>query len=100
MRSCSSSVLVQETAEQVRPVHLSWMILGDAARTGWVRRLQPQRPVRALLVVALHVDAQDPIPVPSPDDQQPVQALATHRGTVRTQRSAGACALGACTGSP
>jgi hypothetical protein len=79
MRSCSSSILVQETAEQVTPVHLSWMILSDAARTGWVWRLQPQRPVWAMLVVVLHVDAQDPIQVPSPDDQEPVQALGTHR---------------------
>jgi hypothetical protein len=50
MRSCSSSVLVEQTAEQVTPVHLGWVILGDDPGTGWVWRLQPQRSVRAVLV--------------------------------------------------
>jgi hypothetical protein len=75
MRSCSSLVLMQQPAEQVTPVHLDWMILGDDPWTGWVWGLKPQRPVRAMPVVVLDIDAEDPIKVPSPDDQQPVQAL-------------------------
>jgi hypothetical protein len=78
MRSCSSSVLVEQTAEQVTAVHLGWVILGAGPGTSWVWRLQMQRPVRAVLVVVLHVDAQDPIQVALPDDQQPVQALDTN----------------------
>jgi len=54
------------------------VILGVDPGTGWVWRLQPQRSVRAVLVVVLHVDAQDPIQVALPDDEQPVQALGTN----------------------
>ncbi len=42
MRSCSSLVLVQETAEQVTPVHLRWMILGDGRGVPEVGRLDPR----------------------------------------------------------
>jgi hypothetical protein len=96
MRSCSSLVLVQETAKQVTPVHQLWTILGGGPWTGWIWRLQPQRPVRAMSVVVLHVDPQDLIQMPLPDDQQPVHALGTHRAnpTFRV-----AFALGACTGA-
>ncbi len=68
----------RRTPEQVTPVHLRWMILGDGPWTGWSWRLQPQRPVRAMPVVVLRVDTRDPIQMPLPDDQQPVQALGTH----------------------
>ena len=79
MRSCSSLVLVQETAEQVTPVHLRWTILSHDPWTGWIWRLWQQRPVRSMPVVVVRIDAQDPIQMPLPDDQQPVQALGTHR---------------------
>jgi hypothetical protein len=78
MRSCSSSVLVEEAAEQVASAHPGSVLLADDAGTGrWIRRLQSERPVQAIPVVVLNVDAQDLLHVASPDDQQPVQALGT-----------------------
>jgi hypothetical protein len=60
MRSCSSSVLVYESAEQVTPVYLGGMILaGKGWFDGWIRRLQPERPVWAMGVVVLDVDPKD-----------------------------------------
>jgi hypothetical protein len=57
MRSCSSSVLVHESAEQVAPVDLGRLILADEGRfDGWIRRLQPERPVRPMGVVMLDID--------------------------------------------
>ena len=86
MRSCSSSVLVRESAEQVAPVDLGLRILASEGRfDSWIRRLQPERPVRAVGVVALDVDPQHLLKVAAADDQQPVQALGP---TVRIQRSA------------
>jgi len=80
MRSCSSSVLVYESAEQVTPVYLGRMILaGKGWFDGWIRRLQPERPVWAMGVVVLEVDPKDLLEVAAPDDQQPVQALGPDR---------------------
>jgi hypothetical protein len=59
-------------------VHLGWVILGDDSGTGWTWRLQPQRSVRTVLVVVLHVDTQGPIQVALPNDEQPVQTLGTN----------------------
>ena len=59
-------------------MHLGWVILGDDCGTGWTWRLQPQRSVRTVLVVVLHVDTQGPIQVALPDDEQPVQTLGTN----------------------
>jgi hypothetical protein len=79
MRSCRSLVLVQETAEQVTAVHPAPPILGEDPQTGGtIRWLQSKRSVRAMLVAVLHVDAENLIQVPPPDDQQPVQALDAH----------------------
>jgi hypothetical protein len=80
MRSCSLSVLVYESAEQVTPVYLGRMILaGKGWFDGWIRRLQPERPVWAMGVVVLDIDVEDLLEVAAPDDQQPVQALGAHR---------------------
>ena len=76
MRSCSLSVLVHETTEEitsvdsVRPIHAS-----ERRPNGRIRRLQPERPVRTVGVVMLHVDAQHLLKVAAAEDQQPVQAL-------------------------
>jgi hypothetical protein len=79
MRSCRSLVLVQETAEQVTAVHPAPLVLGHRPETDRrIRWLQSKRPVRAMLVVVLHVDAENLIQMPPPDDQQPVQALDAH----------------------
>jgi hypothetical protein len=49
MRSCSSSVLVQETAEQVASVDSGWWMAADEGHSsGWIRRLKLQRPVGAM----------------------------------------------------
>jgi hypothetical protein len=70
MRSCSSSVLVQETAKQITSVHSTPPILGYAPETGGrIRRLQPKRSVRAVLVVVLNVDSEHLVRVSPPDDQ-------------------------------
>ena len=59
MRSRSSLVLVEQAAKWVASAHLALPILGDVQLGGWIRCFQAQRPVRAVLVVVLHVDAQD-----------------------------------------
>jgi hypothetical protein len=60
MRSCSSPVLVEQAAEKIASVYLALPVLsGDAQLGGWIRRFQAQRPVRAVLVVVLDVDAKD-----------------------------------------
>jgi hypothetical protein len=52
MRSCSSPVLVQEAAEQVASTYPALLIChADGGQTdAWVRRFQPKRLVRAMLV--------------------------------------------------
>src|SRR4029450_8514426 len=80
MRSCSSSVLVYESAEQVTPVYLGGMILaGKGWFDGWIRRLQPERPGGGVGVVVLDIDPKDLLEVAAPDEQQPVQALGAYR---------------------
>jgi hypothetical protein len=46
---------------------------------GWVRRFQPQRPVRTMPVVVLDVNPERLLQMRSPNDQQPAQALGTDR---------------------
>jgi hypothetical protein len=59
MRSCSLSVLVHESAQQVAPVDLGRLILAAEGRfDSGIRRLQPERPVWAMGVVVLAVDPQ------------------------------------------
>jgi hypothetical protein len=80
MRSCSSSVLVHESVEQVAPVDLGRRILASEGRfDSWIRRLQPERPVWAMGVVVLDVDPQHLLEVAAADNQQPVQALGADR---------------------
>jgi hypothetical protein len=80
MRSCSSSVLVKQTAEQVTPADLGRLIVADEGRSGsWVRRLKAKRPVRPMGVVVLNVDSEHLLEVAASDVQQPVQALGAHR---------------------
>jgi hypothetical protein len=80
MRSCSSSVLVKQTAEQVTPADLGRLIVADEGRSGgWVRRLKAKRPVRPMGVVVLNVDSEHVLEVAASEDQQPVQALSAHR---------------------
>jgi hypothetical protein len=80
MRSCSLSALVHETTEEIasvdsgRPIHAS-----ERRPNGRIRRQQPERPVRMVGVVMLHVDAQHLLKVATPKDQWPVQALSPHR---------------------
>ena len=69
-----------ESAEQVTPVYLGGMLLaGKGWFDGWIRRLQPERPVWAMGVVVLDVDPEDLLEMAAPDDQQPVQALSADR---------------------
>ena len=79
-RSCSSLVLVQETAEQVASMHDALLILANNGWSGgWVRRLELKRPVRTVPVVVRDVDPKDLLEVASADDQQPVEALSADR---------------------
>jgi hypothetical protein len=76
MRSCSSSVLVHESVEQVASVDLGRRIVATEGRfDGWVRRLQPEGPVRAMTVVVVDMDPQHLLEVAAADRQEPVQAL-------------------------
>ena len=71
MRSCSSSVLVKQTAEQVTPADLGRLIVADEGRSGgWVRRLKTKRPVRPMGVVVLNVDSEHVLEVAASEDQQ------------------------------
>src|SRR5512132_3048952 len=79
MRSCSSSVLVEEAAEQVASTYPALLILADDGERGrWPRRLQPECPMRAVTVVVLDVHSEHLLQVPLPHDQQPVEALGAH----------------------
>jgi hypothetical protein len=40
MRSCSSSVLVQEAAEQLASVDPGWRVAADEVHSGRIRRLK------------------------------------------------------------
>ena len=49
MRSCSSAVLMEETAEPITAANLTSLTLADDVQTGgWIRRLQPERQVRTM----------------------------------------------------
>jgi hypothetical protein len=70
MRSCSSSVLVQETAEQVASVDPGWRVAADEGQgSGWIRRLKLQRPMGAMSVVVRDVHLEGPLQVPPAHDQ-------------------------------
>src|SRR6266511_5385790 len=80
MRSCSLSVLVKQTAEEITSVDSGRLILaGQGQSDGWIRGLQLERSVRPMSVVVLNVDPQDLLKVSAADNQQPVQTLGTHR---------------------
>jgi hypothetical protein len=52
-------VLAKETAEQVTSAHPARLVFSDGQPGRWIRRLEPQRPVRTVLVVVLDIDSQD-----------------------------------------
>src|SRR6266545_2467117 len=71
---------MEETAEPVASAHCALPVLGYGHHIGkWIRRFQLKRPVRAMPVVVVDVDAKDLLQVASPDDQQPVEALRAGR---------------------
>jgi hypothetical protein len=75
-RSCSSAVLMEESAEQVASTHGAAVILGADGRPG--QRIwwsQPECPVGTVAVVMLDIDPEDLLQVAAANDQQPVQAL-------------------------
>jgi hypothetical protein len=51
----------------------------DGQPVGWIWRLEPKRPVRTVPVVVRDVEPHDHLQVASANDQEPVQALGTHR---------------------
>jgi hypothetical protein len=70
MRSCSSSVLVQETAEQVASVDPRWRLATDEGHSsGCIRRLKLQCSVGAMSVVVRDVHLESPLQVPAAHDQ-------------------------------
>jgi putative transposase len=67
MRSCSSAVLVQQTAEQVVSMHPASLLLADHGQSsGRVWRLKPQRSMRTVLVVMPDIDPKDLLKVAAP----------------------------------
>jgi hypothetical protein len=75
-RSCSSAVLVEESAEQVASTHGAPVILAADGRPG--QRIwwsQPECPVGTVAVVMLDINPEDLLQVAAANDQQPVQAL-------------------------
>jgi hypothetical protein len=70
IHSCSSLVLVQETAEQIVSVYPAFASLMDRVRAGGcIRRSKPERPMRPMNVVMLDVDAQHLLQVSASHDQ-------------------------------
>jgi hypothetical protein len=56
MRSCSSAVLMEQTAEQVASMKAALAILADKVQSdGWGRRLKLERPVCTMGVVIRQV---------------------------------------------
>jgi hypothetical protein len=85
-------VLVHETTEQVASIDSVRLILvGEGSSDGWIRRLQPKRPVRAVGVVVLDIDPEDLLEVAAPTISNQSKHSAR---TARIQRSAWAFALG------
>jgi hypothetical protein len=71
---------MEETAEPITAANLTSLAIADDVRTGgWIRRLQPKRPVRTMTVVVLDIDPKDLLEAAAPDEQQPVQALGPYR---------------------
>jgi len=61
---------MHETTEQVVSADPGRLIFaGKGWFDGWIRRLQPERPVRTVAVVVLEVDPKDLLEVAAPDDQ-------------------------------
>jgi hypothetical protein len=81
MRSCSSQVLMEETAEPVVSAHCALPVLGYGHHIGkWIRRFQLKRPVRAMLVAGSARGAVLAFTEPvSPD--RPPNPRAGHPGT-------------------
>jgi hypothetical protein len=74
------SVLVHETTEEIASVNSERLVYaGERQSDDWIRRLQPERPVRPVSVIVLDVDPQHLLEVPASEDQQPVQALGPYR---------------------
>jgi hypothetical protein len=71
---------MEETAQPIAAANLTSLTLADDVQTGgWIRRLQPERPVGTMTVVVVDIDPQHLLQVPSADDQQPVKALGADR---------------------
>jgi hypothetical protein len=71
---------MEETAEPIAAADLTLLTLADDVPTGgWIRRLQPERPVRTMTVVVVDIDPKHPLEVAAPDDQQPVKTLGADR---------------------
>jgi hypothetical protein len=67
---------MKETAKQVTPTHPASLIPTHDGQPGRsIRRFEPQRPVRTVLVVVLDIDSQNLLQMPSSDNQEPVQAV-------------------------
>jgi hypothetical protein len=67
---------MKETAEQITSTHPALLLPTNCDHPSKsIRRLEPQRAVRTVLVVVLDTDSQDPLQMPSPDDQEPVKAV-------------------------
>ena len=84
MRSCSSSVLVHESAEQVAPVGLGRPIVATEGRfDSGIRRLQPERPVWATGVVGPLLVVHEPFRLsdflPDPGDERALLDFINHR---------------------
>jgi hypothetical protein len=70
IHSCSSLVLAQETAEQIVSMYPAFASLMDRVRAGgWIRRSEPERPMRPMNVVMLDADARHLLQVSASHDQ-------------------------------
>jgi hypothetical protein len=87
---------MEETAEPIAAANLTSLTLADDVQTGgWIRRLQPERPVRTMTVVVVDIDPEHTLQVPRPT----ISSQSRHSAwAVPIHRSAKAFALGACTG--
>jgi len=88
---------MQESAKQVTPLYPTPAGFASSIKIGGrSRRSQPERPVRPMHVVVLHVDAQHLVQVFASRDQQPVQALGADRANPAFREGVGVGCLDWC----
>jgi sulfur transfer complex TusBCD TusB component (DsrH family) len=75
---------MEETAEPIAAADLTLLAIADDVQTrGWIRRLQPECPVRTMTVVVVDIDPKHTLHVPWPtitsQSRHSARAVPIHR---------------------